>query len=152
MATGSSRNRGRRGGVKRPAAVSGPGKLSRRTDGAAPTIEDVRGMVNESAGEEAALVDQVRQGNIEQPQETFTAQPQQGPAPLGGLPTGLADVFAPGEDNLGQYQSPPTQDQFLEPDDVMLIRAMAEVNPTTELLGLLKFASDRQIGRTHRNL
>jgi hypothetical protein len=29
---------------------------------------------------------------------------------------------------------------------------MAEVNPTTELLGLLKFASDRQIGRTQRNL
>ena len=85
------------------------------------------------------------------PQETFAAQPQQGPAPLGGLPTGLADVFAPGEDNLGQYQSPPTQDQFLEPDDVMLIRAMAEVNPTSELLGLLKFASDRQIGRTQRN-
>ena len=42
--------------------------------------------------------------------------------------------------------------QFLEPDDVMLIRAMAEVNPTAELLGLLKFASDRQIGRTQRNI
>ena len=34
MSTDSSRARGRRGGVKRPAAVSGPGKLSRRTDGA----------------------------------------------------------------------------------------------------------------------
>ena len=44
------------------------------------------------------------------------------------------------------------EDQFLEPDDVMLIRAMAEVNPTAELLGLLKFASDRQIGRTQRNI
>ena len=74
MANGSSRSRGRRGGVKRPAAVSGPGKLARRTDGAAPTIEDVRGMVNESAGEEAALVDQVRQGNIEQPQTTWQHQ------------------------------------------------------------------------------
>lgn len=152
MAINSSRSRGRRGGVKRPAAVSGPGKLSRRTDGVAPTIDDVRGMVNESAGEESALVEQVRQGNVEQPQESFAAPQQQGPAPLGGLPSGIADVFAPGEDNLGQYQSPPTQDQFLEPDDVMLIRAMAEVNPTTELLGLLKFASDRQVGRTQRNL
>ena len=27
MANGSSRERGRRGGVKRPAAVSGPGRL-----------------------------------------------------------------------------------------------------------------------------
>ena len=42
MANGSSRERGRRGGVKRPAAVSGPGRLARRTDGAAPSIEDVR--------------------------------------------------------------------------------------------------------------
>ena len=153
MANGSSRSRGRRGGVKRPAAVSGPGKLSRRTDGAAPTIEDVRGMVNESAGEEAALVEQVRQGNIEQPQTTFAAQPQQAPQQLvGGVPPDIADVFAPGDDDLNAYTRPQIEDQFLEPDDVMLIRAMAEVNPTAELLGLLKFASDRQIGRTQRNL
>ena len=64
MANGSSRSRGRRGGVKRPAAVSGPGRLARRTDGQAPSIEDVRGMITESAGEEAALVEQVRQGNF----------------------------------------------------------------------------------------
>ena len=100
MANGSSRQRGRRGGVKRPAAVSGPGRLARRTDGAAPTIEDVRGMVNESAGEEAALVDQVRQGNIEQPQTTFAAQPQPAPQQLGGVEPGIADVFAPGDDDL----------------------------------------------------
>tara|TARA_R100001163_G_scaffold38036_1_gene28988 strand:+ start:3128 stop:3586 length:459 start_codon:yes stop_codon:yes gene_type:complete len=152
MANGSSRQRGRRGGVKRPAAVSGPGKLSRRTDGAAPSIEDVRGMVNESAGEESALVDQVRQGNIEQPQTTFAAQPQAIPQQLGGVEPGIADVFAPGDDDLNAYTRPPTEDEFLEPDDVMLIRAMAEVNPTAELLGLLKFASDRQIGRTQRNI
>lgn len=152
MANGSSRSRGRRGGVKRPAAVSGPGKLSRRTDGAAPTIDDVRGMVSESAGEEAALVEQVRQGNIEQPQTTFAAPPQQAPQPLGGVAPDIADVFAPGQDDLNAYTRPPTEDQFLEPDDVMLIRAMAEVNPTPELLGLLKYASDRQVGRTQRNL
>ena len=151
MANGSSRERGRRGGVKRPAAVSGPGRLARRTDGAAPTIEDVRGMISESAGEEAALVEQVRQGNIEQPQTTFAA-PQQQPQQLGGVAPGIADVFAPGEDDLNAYSRPPMEDQFLEPDDVMLIRAMAEVNPTAELLGLLKFASDRQIGRTQRNI
>ena len=83
MANGSSRERGRRGGVKRPAAVSGPGKLSRRTDPQAPTIEDVRGMINESAGEEKALVEQVRQGNVEQPDTTVAVpaeQPQQAAA------------------------------------------------------------------------
>ena len=150
MANGSSRERGRRGGVKRPAAVSGPGKLSRRTDGVAPTIEDVRGMVNESAGEETALVDQVRQGNVEQPQTELA--PQQAPQQLGGVPPGIGDVFAPGEDDLNAYSRPPMEDQYLEPDDVMLIRAMAEVNPTAELLGLLKFASDKQIGRSQRNI
>ena len=152
MANGSSRERGRRGGVKRPAAVSGPGRLARRTDGAAPSIEDVRGMMTESAGEEQALVEQVRQGNVEQPQTTFAAQPQQAPQQLGGVEPGVADVFAPGQDDLNAYTRPPMEDQFLEPDDVMLIRAMAEVNPTAELLGLLKFASDRQIGRSQRNL
>ena len=100
----------------------------------------------------AALVDQVRQGNIEQPQTTFAAQPQQAPQQIGGVEPGIADVFAPGNDDLNAYTRPPMEDQFLEPDDVMLIRAMAEVNPTAELLGLLKFASDRQIGRTQRNI
>jgi hypothetical protein len=109
-------------------------------------------MITESAGEEQALVEQVRQGNVEQPQTTFAAQPQQAPQQLGGVEPGVADVFAPGQDDLNAYTRPPMEDQFLEPDDVMLIRAMAEVNPTAELLGLLKFASDRQIGRSQRKL
>jgi hypothetical protein len=45
-----------------------------------------------------------------------------------------------------------SQETLLEPDDVMLIRAMAEVNPTSELLGLLKFASDKTVGRSQFNL
>lgn len=155
MANGSSRDRGRRtnkSAPARPAAVSGPGRLSRRTDSPAPSIEDVRGMVSESAGEEAALVEQVREGNVTPPQGVGAAQPAVQPAALGGIPAGLGDVFAPADEDLTNYQSPPIQDQYLEPDDVMLIRAMAEVNPTPELLGLLKFASDRSIGRTQRNI
>ena len=61
MANGSSRERGRRGGVKRPAAVSGPGRLARRTDGAAPTIEDVRGMVSEPADRKSTRLTPVTQ-------------------------------------------------------------------------------------------
>ena len=110
MANGSSRERGRRGGVKRPAAVSGPGKLARRTDGQAPSIEDVRGMVNESAGEEQQLVEQVRQGNVEQPQQSL--QP---------LSPGIADIFAADDETpITTPSSMQAQEsKLLEPDDVM---------------------------------
>ena len=138
----SSRAKGRRGGKKntapkRPAAVSGPGKLSARTDSAAPSIETVRSMVSETAGEEQALVDQVREGNITSPDS-----PGQGFSPV------AEGEMVP----LTTPSSMQSQETLLEPDDVMLIRAMAEVNPTSELLGLLKFASDKTVGRSQFNL
>lgn len=154
----SSRAKGRRGGKKntapkRPAAVSGPGKLSARTDSAAPSIEDVRGMVSESAGEEQALVDQVREGNITSPDSPGQGLPA---GPVGGLSPAAADVFSPVAEGemvpLTTPSSMQSQETLLEPDDVMLIRAMAEVNPTSELLGLLKFASDKTVGRSQFNL
>ena len=36
---------------------------------------------------------------------------------------------------------------LLEPDDVMLIRAMAKINPSQELISLLQFA-EQKINRT----
>lgn len=152
MANGSSRERGRRGGVKRPAAVSGPGRLARRTDSVAPSIEDVRGMVTESAGEEAALVDQVRQGTIPgeeetqpQPQPQATGTPQ----PLQPVPPAVGDIFAQGDGT--PINTPSTmqaqESSLLEPDDVMLIRAMAQINPSSELISLLQFA-EQKINRT----
>lgn len=154
MANGSSRDRGRRAkkntAPARPAAVSGPGRLSRRTDSVAPSIEDVRGMVTESAGEEAALVEQVRQGTIPgeegtqlQPQVTATPQPLQPMAP------GVADIFTEGDGTPITTPSSMQQQEstLLEPDDVMLIRAMAQANPTAELISLLQFASQK-INRT----
>ena len=149
MANGSSRERGRRGGVKRPAAVSGPGKLARRTDGQAPSIEDVRGMVNESAGEEQQLVEQVRQGNVEQPPTTVAQPAEQPQQSLQPLSPGIADIFAADDETpITTPSSMQAQEsKLLEPDDVMLIRAMAQVNPSAELLSLLQFAS-RKINRT----
>lgn len=148
MANGSSRDKGRRGGVSRPAPVSGPGRLSRRTDGAAPSIEDVRGMVNESAGEEQALVEQVRQGNVEQPTEAVPqARPQ--PQPLQTIAPGVGDIFTKGDGTPITTPSSMQQQEstLLEPDDLMLIRAMAQANPTAELISLLQFASQK-INRT----
>ena len=149
MSTDSSRSRGRRGGVKRPAATSGPGKLSRRTDGQAPTIEDVRGMITESAGEETALVNQVRQGNITPP-GTTVAQPTGAPQQqLEPSEPGIGEIFT-GEDEL-PADTPSTMAEesstLLEPDDVMLIRAMAKINPSQELISLLQFA-EQKINRT----
>ena len=150
MANGSSRSRGRRGGVKRPAAVSGPGRLARRTDGQAPSIEDVRGMITESAGEEAALVEQVRQGNVEQPPATVAApveQPQQ--QALSPIAEGVADIFAQGDGTPITTPSSMQEQEstMLEPDDLMLIRAMAKIKPSQELISLLQFA-EQSINRT----
>jgi hypothetical protein len=150
MANGSSRSRGRRGGVKRPAAVSGPGRLARRTDGQAPSIEDVRGMINESAGEESALVEQVRQGNVEQQPATVAApaeQPQQ--QLLSPIAEGVADIFAQGDGTpITTASSMQEQEStMLEPDDLMLIRAMAKIKPSQELISLLQFA-EQSINRT----
>ena len=149
MANGSSRERGRRGGVKRPAAVSGPGRLARRTDGQAPSIEDVRGMVSESAGEEKALVEQVRQGNVEQPAATVAAPAEQPQQALQPLPPAVGDILAQGDGTpINTPSSMQAQESsLLEPDDVMLIRAMAQVNPSAELLSLLQFANQK-INRT----
>lgn len=150
MSNGSSRSRGRRGGVKRPAAVSGPGRLARRTDGQAPSIEDVRGMITESAGEEAALVEQVRQGNVEQPPATVAAtveQPQQ--QELSPIAEGVADIFAQGDGTPITTPSSMQEQEstMLEPDDLMLIRAMAKIKPSQELISLLQFA-EQSINRT----
>ena len=149
MANGSSRERGRRGGVKRPAAVSGPGRLARRTDGQAPTIEDVRGMVSESAGEEKALVEQVRQGNVEQPAATVAAPAEQPQQELQPVPPAVGDIFAKGDGTpINTPSSMQAQESsLLEPDDVMLIRAMAQINPSSELISLLQFA-EQKINRT----
>tara|TARA_B100001939_G_scaffold340566_1_gene348851 strand:+ start:511 stop:975 length:465 start_codon:yes stop_codon:yes gene_type:complete len=149
MSTDSSRARGRRGGVKRPAAVSGPGRLSRRTDGAAPSIEDVRGMVTESAGEETDLVNQVRQGNVTLPPATVAAPPEEVSTEITTLPAGAAEIFAGGDDLPINTQSTMAQESssLLEPDDVMLIRAMAKINPSQELISLLQFA-EQKINRT----
>lgn len=158
MANGSSRDRGRRGGKKntapaRPAAVSGPGRLSRRTDSVAPSIQDVQAMASGTYGEEQQLVEQVRDGNIIEP-ETTTAAPVQPTGqqiqqvPVGGVPGELADLFGPEAEggDLNAY-SPREEKVTLEPDDVLLLRAMAEVNPTNELLSLLQFASQRARSR-----
>ena len=149
MATDSSRARGRRGGVKRPAATSGPGKLSRRTDGQAPTIEDVRAMITESAGEESQLVDQVRQGNITPPGATVAAPVEQPQQELRTIPIADADIFSGGDDRDANTPSSLAEQssKLLEPDDVMLIRAMARMNPSQELISLLQFA-EQKINRT----
>jgi len=158
MADGSSRDRGRRGGKKntapaRPAAVSGPGRLSRRTDSVAPSIQDVQAMASETYGEEQQLVEQVRDGNIIEgnrptpaPVRPTGQQIQQ--VPMGGVPGELANLFGPDAEggDLNSY-SPREEKVTLEPDDVLLLRAMAQVNPTNELLSLLQFASQRARSR-----
>ena len=133
MANGSSRNRGRRGG-----AVSGPGALSKRTD-LNVTATDAREMLSEAPmGAEQALVNQVQQGNV-----AAQAANQNNIVPEDNRPVAVApvedfDLTAPTD-----YPDMPVTDtgipkqSYLEDDSMMLIRAMADIFPTDELLSLL---------------
>lgn len=159
MAIDSSRQNGRRGGVKKPAAVSGPGKLSRRTDGVAPSIDDVRAMVSESAGEEKELVKQVREGNINAPEEETVVPAGQGqiiseePGVITPIPGGVGEIFGQGDGTpINTFSSMQQKEStLLEPDDLMLIRAMVNINPTPELINLLQTA-EQKINRTPTQL
>jgi len=159
MGIDSSRQNGRRGGVKKPAAVSGPGKLSRRTDSVAPTIDEVRAMVTESAGEETALVKQVREGNINVPEEETVVPAGQGqivseePGVITAVPGNVGEIFGQGDGTpINTFSSMQEREStLLEPDDLMLIRAMAGVNPTPELINLLQTA-EQKINRTPTQL
>lgn len=159
MAIDSSRQNGRRGGVKRPAAVSGPGKLAKRTDGVAPTIDEVRAMVTESAGEEKALVNQVREGNINATEEETVVPAGQGqieaeePSVITPLPGNVGEIFGQGDGTpINTFSSMQQREStLLEPDDLMLIRAMVDINPTQELINLLQTA-EQKINRTPTQL
>ncbi len=133
MANGSSRNRGRRGG-----AVSGPGALAKRTD-LNVTATDAREMLSEAPfGAEQALVNQVQQGNVAaeaaNPNNTIPADNR----PVAISPVEDFDLTAP-----TNYPDMPVTDtgipnqSYLEDDSMMLIRAMADIFPTDELLSLL---------------
>ena len=106
-------------------------------------------MVSESAGEEKALVEQVRQGNVEEPAATVAAPAEQPQQALQPVAPAVADIFAEGDGTpINTPSSMQAQESsLLEPDDVMLIRAMAQVNPSAELLSLLQFANQK-INRT----
>ncbi len=132
MANGSSRRRGRRGG-----AVIGPGALSQRTD-LNVSQQDARSMMqDETFGAEGELVEQVQQGNSAlQGIQAEQAQEMTQPAQIN--PVDEFNLTAP-----TNYQDMPVTDTgaekqtYLEDDSMMLIRAMAEVFPTDELLSLL---------------
>ena len=133
MANGSSRNKGRRGG-----AVSGPGALSKRTD-LNVTATDARDMLSEAPmGAEQALVNQVQQGNI-----AAEAANTSGMLPADNAPVAISPVEDFDLTAATDYPDMPVTEtgipkqSYLEDDSMMLIRAMADIFPTDELLSLL---------------
>ena len=123
MANGSSRNKGRRGG-----AVSGPGALSKRTD-LNVSSDDAREMLADAP---------MGEGN-----EALVGQSPQGVAANTGQPANVQpvdqfDLAAPTNfPDMTITDKGMTKSRFLEEDSMMLIRAMAEIYPTPELLSLL---------------
>ena len=133
MANGSSRNKGRRGG-----AVSGPGALSKRTD-LNVSSDDAREMLADAPmGSEQDLVQQVVEGNA-----ALVGQSPQGVAANTGQPANVQpvdqfDLAAPTNfPDMTITDKGMTKSRYLEEDSMMLIRAMAEIYPTPELLSLL---------------
>ena len=94
-------------------------------------------MADETFGEEGELVEQVQQGNNAlQGIQAEQAQEMTEPAQIN--PVNEFDLTAPTD-----FQDMPITDTgapkqtYLEDDSMMLIRAMAEIFPTDELLSLL---------------
>mgnify|MGYP003111814887 FL=1 len=132
MANGSSRNKGRRGG-----AVSGPGALSKRTD-LNVSSDDAREMLADAPmGSEQELVQQVVEGNqaLNQSPQGVEANTEQ---PTNVQPVDQFDLAGPTNfPDMSITDRGMTKSRFLEEDSMMLIRAMAEIYPTPELLSLL---------------
>ena len=133
MANGSSRNRGRRGG-----AVSGPGALSERTD-LNVTATDARQMLSEAPfGAEQALVNQVQQGNVAAEAANTSGMLPADNAPVAINPVEDFDLTAPTNyPDMPVTETGVPKQSYLEDDSMMLIRAMADIFPTDELLSLL---------------
>jgi len=132
MANGSSRNKGRRGG-----AVSGPGALSKRTD-LNVSSDDAREMLADAPmGSEQELVQQVVEGNnaLNQSPQGVAANTEQ---PANVQSVDQFDLAGPTNfPDMSITDRGMTKSRFLEEDSMMLIRAMAEIYPTAELLSLL---------------
>lgn len=133
MANGSSRNKGRRGG-----AVSGPGALAQRTD-LNVTATDAREMLSEAPmGAEQALVNQVQQGNIAAEAANTSGMLPADNAPVAINPVEDFDLTAATDyPDMPVTETGIPKQSYLEDDSMMLIRAMADIFPTDELLSLL---------------
>lgn len=147
MSVGSSRGRGRRGGYRKPAnpaAVSGPGALSERTD-TGVSVEDVKKMIaNEPMGTEGEAEKNVAAANAALEGTSAPGQSVGATLPAGVLPENL-DIFTNGggQENIQEgvtdeaRRIATTGSPMLPPDPLMLVRAMYEIYPTDELGSLL---------------
>lgn len=147
MAIESSRSKGRRGGYRKPAnpaAVSGPGALSERTD-TGVSVEDVKKMLaDEPMGTEGAAEENVAAANAALEGTAAPGQAVSATLPAGVTPETL-DIFTSGggQENISEgvtdeaRRVATTGSPMLPPDPVMLVRAMYEIYPTDELGSLL---------------
>lgn len=147
MAIESSRSKGRRGGYRKPAnpaAVSGPGALSERTD-TGVSVEDVKKMLaDEPMGTEGAAEENVAAANAALEGTAPPGQSVSATLPAGVTPETL-DIFTSGggQENISEgvtdeaRRVATTGSPMLPPDPVMLVRAMYEIYPTDELGSLL---------------
>lgn len=143
----SSRSKGRRGGLRRPnnpAAVSGPGALSQRTD-TGVTVEEVKQMLSgEPMGTEGAAEKNVAAANAALEGTTAPGQAVTPSLPA-GIPPEALDIFTQGggQENIQEgvtdeaRRIAATGSPMLPPDPVQLIRAMYEIYPTDELGSIL---------------
>tara|TARA_B100000927_G_C16447936_1_gene462598 strand:- start:482 stop:982 length:501 start_codon:yes stop_codon:yes gene_type:complete len=147
MSVESSRSRGRRGGYRKPAepaAVSGPGALSQRTD-TGVSVDEVKQMIsNDTQGVEGQAEKNVAAANAALTGTSAPGQPVGTTLPAGVLPENL-DIFTNGggQENIQEgvtdeaRRIAATGSPMLPPDPLMLVRAMYEIYPTDELGSLL---------------
>lgn len=136
-----------RGGYQQPspekrAPVSGPGALSRRTDGTQP----VRVAPGGAHGTRQALEQQQQAAPL--PDRTGAAPTGTPPGPGGAAPPTIHDPFAPtrrpGEPitaGVNAGPGPGRQQPLLPEDPYEAVRALIQANPHPDLIALLRYAT-----------
>lgn len=144
MATRGGRRGGRGGNdttPRRPAAVSGPGALSRRTDGG-PGAQPVRPVPAEQHGDRQASVELQQAAPLAAAAPPGAGAPPGAAAPTSPGPIELPDVFAPtarpGEPiTTGNLSDSPMPIRDRVDSTLALLQVLYEANPHEDIARLI---------------
>jgi len=133
-----ARGRGGKRTPEKPAAVSGPGALSKRTDGGPSDAQPVRVAPGQTYGERQQMEAQQRGAPIRdvrgEPAPPSPSAPRRGPLPGA---TGTQSVFRQPSQRPGGPVNPMMGNQALPGDPQALLRVLYAILPSPDIARLL---------------